>query len=87
MHNRLSRVVGEKETERARNLGLRITSIRAMVIIRLVFEIVPSSRSGTSTQVILLLLRTLIQKREMIEMPSVIESRVIVVDCMEVSAL
>ena len=94
MHNRLRRVIGERETERARNPGPRISLIGAVVIIHLEFEIGPSSRRGTSTQVILLILRTLMPRgtsltprSAMIEMPSVIESSVIsVAVCMEVSA-
>ena len=35
MHNRLRRVFGERETERARNISPQISPVRAMLIIRL----------------------------------------------------
>ena len=59
-----------------------------MVIIYLDFIISPTSRRGTSTQVILLLLRRVTPRREMTKMPSVIQSSVIsVVVCMELSSM
>ena len=85
MHSSLRRVVRERETERVRNLGPQISLVQAMVIIHLEFGICPSSRRATSTQVILLPIKTLIPRREMIEMPSVIESHVVSMSvCMEV---
>ena len=83
-----------KRGRRERNLGPRIRPVQAMVRIHLEFEIGPSSRRVTSTQVILIFPGTIMpkgtsldQRRAMIEMPSVTASSVVsVVVCMEPSA-
>ena len=84
IHNRWRRVIRRIEAEKARSLGPRIRIVLALVGVRLESSTDPSSRRGTSTQVILLLKRTqmptvgsLSPRRAMIEMPSVTKSGVV----------
>lgn len=48
-----------------------------MIMLRLDFRIGPSARRGTNTEVIQLLLRTLMPRRAMIKIPNVIGRSVI----------
>ena len=87
MHNRLRRVVGEREAERARKLSPQISLVQALVGVFLELRRGPSSRRGTNTQVKLHLPRTVIPRTRIIQKPSVTERRVVSLDIhMEVSA-
>ena len=93
MHSRWMRVIRQRKAEMERSLSLRIRIVLALVGVLLVSRTFPSSKRGTSTQVILLLPGTIMTKgttlasrRAVIEIPSITTSRMVSVDvCEDVS--